>query len=136
MKKIANVLVIILMLTAVVAAGDKTRKYNPEILEKAEKNSLETMDSGFDSLVESAIFNMILFKAYVPNWEFDQILEKLNELSIEGKTASIRYKAQLASLFITYPGLFADIESKGSKNPAELFKVIANRIETNFYAVN
>ena len=135
MKNITKVLIAVILLTVAINAGDKTHEYKKEYLQRAEQNSLATMNGEMNALVESAIYNMILFKSYVPNWQFDEILEKLNELSIDGKTASIRYKAQLASIFITYPQLFVDVKTSG-ENASDLFKVIANRIETNVLAAN
>jgi predicted TIM-barrel fold metal-dependent hydrolase len=136
MKNITRILVAVIFLSLAVSAGEKNREYKKEYLQRAEQNSLVTLDGDMNSLVESAIYNMILFKSNVPNWKFDEILDKLNELSIDGKTASIRYKAQLASLYINYPELFVGVNAEGGTNASEVFKEIANKIETKLIAVN
>ena len=136
MKNITRILVAVTLLSLAVSAGEKNREYKKEYLQRAEQNSLVTLDGDMNSLVESAIYNMILFKSNVPNWKFGEILDKLNELSIDGKTASIRYKAQLASLYINYPELFVGVNAKSGTNASEVFKEIANKIETKLIAVN
>lgn len=137
MKKVNKVFVIILLLSLFgIELSAQSRSYNEEYLKRAEKNSIQTMNSELNSLVESVIFNMLIFKDNFPNWEYQNIVKKLNELAVNGRTVSIRYKAQLASMFISNPELFEDMEIVQKDNPNKYFLEIASRVERNFVASN
>ncbi len=135
-NRILSLALLVLLFVTALEAGSKDKRYSNEYLKKAENNSIFTMKEGINPLVESTIYNMIAFKSYVPDWTFDRIVETLNTLSIEGNTASIRYRAQLASLFITYPQLFEDVTVPGSEKAEELFKTLSDRIENKLFASN
>ncbi len=136
MKQIKKILVLVLFLALSLELSAQTRSLSNDYLERAEKNSIITMDSDLNSLVESVIFNMLIFKDNFPNWEYDSIVGKLNELAVTGRTVSIRYKAQLASMFISNPEMFNDMKIIEKENPNKYFLEIASRVERTLVASN
>ena len=79
---------------------------------------------------------MIIFKSAFPEWKFDKIVNKLNDLSIEGKTLSIRYKAQLASTYIINYSMFEDLKITEKDNPTKYFMIIADKMQKSLIAAN
>ena len=134
MKTKITVLLILLVVTLNVSAQEYSVSDN--FLSRAEKNFIATMNSDVNSLVESAIFNMLLFKNKFPEWDFESIISKLNSLAVEGKTLPIRYKAQLASIYINYSEMFSNIKIIEKDNPTKYFRLISEKIENNLVASN
>ena len=142
MKAIAKTLTLVILFTFFennVAA--QVPNYSDETLKNVEKMSIQSMDSDMNSLVESVIFNMVAFKVYRPDWDFDEILTKLNDLSLNGNSVTIRYKAQLASLFISHYSMFDSVIANNTAEffklgSAEFFKLVADRFQHEMVAVN
>ena len=136
MKLTLKTLTVIVLFLFTLTISAQPYNYSYDYLKRAEKNSLQTMDSELNSLVESVIFNMIVFKNAYPEWKFDNIVEKLNDLTVDGKTLSIRYKAQLASTFINNYSMFNDVKIEEKNNPAKYFMIIADRMQKSLIASN
>ena len=89
------------------------------------------------AVAESAIYSVIVLKKYYPNNDFDDLKDMINDLAADGKTATLRYKAQLASLYFEYPALFKNIEfEKTTENPDKYFKMISDKLVDNTLALN
>jgi hypothetical protein len=132
--KTSILLIIMMAVTFNLTAAEKL--LNEKSLNRAEQNFLVTMDSDLNSLVESAIFNMIMFKDKYPEWNFNNINQKLNDLVIEGNSLSIRYKAQLVSMFLSNPELFERIEITEKDNPAKYFRILSEQLTNRIVAAN
>jgi hypothetical protein len=132
--KTSILLIIMMAVTFNLTAAEKL--LNEKSLNRAEQNFLVTMDSDLNSLVESAIFNMIMFKDKYPEWNFKNINQKLNDLVIEGNSLSIRYKAQLVSMFLSNPELFERIEITEKDNPAKYFRILSEQLTNRIVAAN
>jgi hypothetical protein len=132
--KTSILLIIMMAVTFNLTAAEKL--LNEKSLNRAEQNFLVTMDSDLNSLVESAIFNMIMFKDKYPEWNFNNINQKLNDLVIEGNSLSIRYKAQLVSMFLSNPELFERIEITEKDNPAKYFRILSEQLMNRTVAAN
>jgi hypothetical protein len=132
--KTSILLIIMMAFTFNLTAAEKL--LNEKSLNRAEQNFLVTMDSDLNSLVESAIFNMIMFKDKYPEWNFKNINQKLNDLVIEGNSLSIRYKAQLVSMFLSNPELFERIEITEKDNPAKYFRILSEQLTNRIVAAN
>jgi hypothetical protein len=132
--KTSILLIIMMAVTFNLTAAEKL--LNEKSLNRAEQNFLVTMDSDLNSLVESAIFNMIMFKDKYPEWNFKNINQKLKDLVIEGNSLSIRYKAQLVSMFLSNPELFERIEITEKDNPAKYFRILSEQLTNRIVAAN
>lgn len=121
------VFALMLSLTAnIFAQGAKTEK---EQLNNITVNSLYGLKSEINSIVESTLFVVLQVKEKYPYADYNRLIDRLNELAVEGKTPSIRYKAQLASLYINYFYLFSDIKFTDKENPDKYFKMISEKLE-------
>lgn len=105
-------------------------------LKMAELNSIVSLENKVNSVVESAIFNMLIFKDRYPEWNFSNITEKLNDLSVNGNSIVIRYKAQLASMYLNNSAMFGSLNITEKENPAKYFRQIAETVESNLVASN
>lgn len=100
------------------------------------RNALYGMNSELPAIVESSLFITLQLKSRYPNEDYKKLLGKLNELAQNGSTLSIKYKAQLASLFINYYDLFKDVTIFESENPGLSFKMISSKVENNSLTLN
>lgn len=100
------------------------------------KGALYGMSSEIPSIVESSLFIVLQLKSRYPNEDYKKLLGKLNELAQNGSTLSIKYKAQLTSLFINYYDLFKDVTIFESENPDLSFKMISSKVENNTLTLN
>ena len=126
-----------LLIFAAVTLNTTAQEYKvtENFLHRAEENFINTMDSDINSLVESAIFNMIIFKSKYPEWNYKDIQNKLNKLAVDGNSLQIRYKAQLVSMFISNPEMFQNIEVIDKDNPAKYFRLISDKLQNEIVAL-
>ncbi len=103
---------------------------------KAQRQWLSALDSENDGVVEASIAHLTKMKLAVPDAECPKVAEKLRELSVEGRTTTIRCKANLAAM------VFADAESFRMDNldsyvePEDLFAAVAARVQQILLASN
>lgn len=106
----------------------------------AEKRIADQIQSSLKSdnqgVVESTIFISLALKDIYPEANINKVVNKLNDLVADGSTPVIKYKAQLASIFYTYPTLFSDIKVNTKENPETYFKMISERLVNNSLASN
>jgi hypothetical protein len=130
------------LLVAIVLIGASTNilasKPNPQrpFEEKCIKQFVYSTDNSIPAIVESSLGVVLQLKNVYPNQNYNRIIDKLEDLASNGPTVSIRYKAQLAKIYFNYYDLFKDIDTSDSENAEKVFKMIANTIENNTFAVN
>jgi len=132
---ISRAMVIVLLFVfsiAIFAQEPKTEQF----INKAKKNYLLSMDSNLNSIVESAIFITMEMKDRYPEYDYSKLINRLNELAIEGNTPTLRYKAQLASLYFNFYPMFSDIKIIDRENPDLFFRQISERLEQRPVAAN
>jgi len=103
-------------------------KKDEQYINKVKSCFINTLNSDYNSIVESSIFITMDLKSRYPSENYDNLIDKLNELAVEGKTPTIRYKAQLASLYFNYQNLFADIKFTDKENPEQYFQQISEKL--------
>lgn len=119
---------LMLSLTAnIFAQGAKAEKAQ---IEQITINSIYGMNSEYSSIVESTLFVVLQVKERYPDEDYDKLIDRLNDLAVEGNTPSIRYKAQLASLYFNYYDLFNDIKITDKENPDKYFKLISEKLSS------
>ena len=132
---ISKAMVIVLMFvfsTSIFAQGPKAEQF----INKAKENYLRSMDSDYNSVVESTIFVTMEMKDRYPEFDYSKLIDRFNELAIEGNTPTLRYKAQLASLYFNFYSMFSDIKIVNKENPEIFFKQISERLEQHPVAAN
>jgi len=84
------------------------RTYKMKII--AKKNCVFSLQRNIVGIQASAILTVLQFNRKFPNENIKEIKKILNSLAISSKYPSIRVKAQLASMVLNYPLLFANIK--------------------------
>jgi hypothetical protein len=110
------------------------RSYEKADMMKLERYFMGSLDHPIDGVVESAIREVTRLKLVQPLCCSESIVEKLHELSIEGRTPAMRYKAALASIVFDNPSLFTREGFVEYANGEELFAAIAKRLEKDVLA--
>jgi hypothetical protein len=113
-----------------------TSSYEKANLQQIERNFLGSLGHPVDGVVESAIREIARLKLAQPLCCSGAIIEKLHELSIEGRTPAIRYKAALTSILFENPTMFENERLFEYSNGEELFTAIARRLEKQFLTTN
>lgn len=136
-SKSVKVLTTVLILSVTTNLFAQNPSSQKSVINQITTNSLYGLKSDYSSVIESTLFVILQVKDRYPNANYDKLIDRLNELAIDGKTPSIRYKAQLASLYYNYHDLFAEIKFVEKENPDKYFKMIAEKIESqSILAVN
>jgi hypothetical protein len=104
--------------------------------DKCIKQVVYSIDNSIPAIVESQIRVALELKNSYPNENLSKVVDKLDDLASNGASASIRYKAQLARIYFNYFNQFKDLDTSNSENPEQIFRMIANRIESNTFAAN
>jgi hypothetical protein len=102
--------------------------YRSADMQKLERNFLGSLNHPNDGVVESAIREVARLKLVQPLCCSEAIVERLHELTIEGRTPAIRYKAALASILFENPEMFGVEGTVEFANEEELFTAIAHRL--------
>lgn len=130
------VLITAIVFTADVFAKDSTAAKSKIDYQRIIKISQSSLENDVPGIVEGSIYNVILLKKYYPNADYSEIIEKLNKISDSFPVASIKYKAHLASMYLTMSNGI-DIHPLSNVYDHEyLFKQIAEQLETKLLVAN
>ncbi len=134
LSKVMAIALVFVFSASIFAQGSKTE----QLINKAKQSYLYSMGSDYNSVVESAIFYTMEMKDRYPEFNYGKLIDRFNELAIDGKTPVLRYKAQLASLYFNFYPMFADIKiaDVDKENPDLFFKQISERLEQRPVAAN
>ena len=109
------------------------------ILEKAYKVCPLSLESNIQGIVESSIYNVILLKKYYPAADYSWIIDKLNEISEKNTDPTIRFKAHLASTYLSFSSLI-NVQPKSHKmhefDSEYIFKQITDQLENKLFVSN
>lgn len=103
--------------------------YSQQKMDRIKKMYDVAMNSDVPGLVESGIYQVILMKHFYPEQNFSDLIETIDQLSLDGKTLQIRYKAQLASIYLKNSAEFSDIRLESVPDPVPFFKLLSARVE-------
>ena len=126
MKKVI-LLVGLMMITSGYGQVSKSVKQAPA-------NYLVALRSENQAVVESAIFYSVKFKLFYEDQDCEALGNELKELSINGKSETIRLKAFLAGYFLNNPELLTKIEKVNYKDSNLFFQMLANTLQEKILA--
>jgi hypothetical protein len=131
--RIAYTLLLTLIYAVTVFSGSSfaTEKKAPKktVVQRAFEVFPPSLESDYQGIVESTIYNVILLKKYYPNENYSKFISKLNEIAEENTDPALRYKAHLASIYLTFSDMI-EIQPKEHAFEREyLFKQITDQIE-------
>lgn len=130
LKTAVVVLILLAFSIRIDAQPNYSEKGRPDI-EKALKIFPESLKSNVPGIVESTIYNIVVYKKYFPEKDYNKILSVLNTVARENENPAIRYKAYLAEMYINAG---SKIEVKPVTPASEheyIFIQIADQLEKN-----
>jgi hypothetical protein len=95
----------------------------------AKSNYLMGLRSDNAGLKESSLMQTAVIKTLYPDVNFEDVKNVADSLAVNGKTASIRYKAYLASNVLENPAWFAKRGYQASDDPDKFFSTVASQLQ-------
>lgn len=105
-----------------------------QIVKRAPANYLVALRSENQEVIESAIFYSVKFKLFYEDQDCETLRKELRDLSINGKSESIRLKAFLASYFLNSPELLTKIQKLNYKDSNAFFQMLADTLQEKILA--
>jgi hypothetical protein len=79
-------------------------------LDKALDAYMRGLNHTLPAIVESSMFNLLVLRIDYPEIDYTEALKKLDEISVNGKTSVLRYKAYVTTEYLKNPTLFLDVD--------------------------
>lgn len=132
MKKIA---IYVFLFTFLVLGTTATMAQNPKINAKlVTENIVSSLNYDIEGIVEATIYNTLFLTKYYPDAQIGEVLDALNDVATNSKNPVLRYKAQLAVLYITNYGK-DDLNMENSKgDQSEAFRKISEKLQNSLLA--
>lgn len=111
--------------------------YTPTVtvLKKAYEVCPQSLDSNVPGIVEASIYNVILLKKYYPTADYSSIVNKLNKIAEKNMDPSIRFKAHLASIYLSFSEII-NVQPKFIFDHEYIYKQITDQLEKNLVVKN
>jgi len=113
MKKIT--IIMIFAVTSLLIAGPTETVLVTKDISQIEAAYVVDLTHTNHGIVESALYCIIKMKAQIPDQDFVRISRVINRLARTGDTPVIRYKANLAKLFMEDPALTKCLSAENMK---------------------
>jgi len=107
MKALKIIITLIFIMSFGQAFGQTSKTLNAAL-----PNYYKALNSNNTGMVESAIENLIILKMVAPELDFQDAINKMNELTENGRTDVIKYKAFIGHLYLENPERFKWISDK------------------------
>ncbi len=98
-------------------------------LESSLPNYYKALNSGNDGMIESAIENLVKLKIMAPDLDYSKAAEKLEQLTEDGETDQIQYKAFIASLYLQHPERFNWLSSEDTNKKLQMAEDMLAKLE-------
>jgi len=109
--------------------------YNQSVnLDNLRANFLNALNSENKGVVESAIYVSIQFKNKFPNENVSTLVEALERIVKENDNERVRYKAQLAKMYINNSEWFKNLEVNSIKYEKEVYLSIAQTLSGKLFS--
>lgn len=100
------------------------------------ENLIHSLNHNVDGVVEASIYNTLFLSKYYPDANIKKVLNELNEIAISSINPVLRYKAQLAVLYITnYSNEELRLEDY-KENQSDIFRMISSKLENSLLVSN
>ena len=126
MRTLAKSLLAALIITTFAFAGQR-----PVDTEKVTKNFLKGLNHENQGVVESTIRVVVLMKIKYPNADYDEIIDKLEELIMEGPNKNIRIKALIASDYLNNFEQYNWLKNGNYDEGDQLFDIYLSKMSLN-----
>ncbi len=137
-RNISKVLVIVFsLLTLGTGFAQPTQsRYGNKVLEQGLKVFPVYLNSDYEGIVESTIYNIVVMKSYFPNANYKDLIDKLNDVAQDNSNPSIRYKAHLASMYLTFGNNIKVVSAEAGYDHEKVFRQIADQLEKELLVSN
>ena len=105
-------------------------------VELAKKNLMIGLHSENTGLVESCVKMVAKVKLFAPSADVAELQEVLDELSVTHPSATVRYKAYIASNICSDPEWFAKENSVVTADEDQFFIKAARRLQQKLFGLN
>lgn len=133
MKKVVFNLVLVVLTVVTISATNfgeqKTSALSKKMIEIALQEFPSSLNLAVPGVVESTIYNIVLVKNYFPDEDYSKIIKALNKVAQSDDNPSIRFKAHLALIYLTYG---SNIELKPIHDTYDheyIFKQLSEQLE-------
>jgi hypothetical protein len=106
----------------------------PRSVKLAPKNYQVALQSKIEAVVESAIFYSVKFKLFYEDQNCEVLENELKNLSVNGKSESIRFKAFLAGYYLNTPEMLTKIDKINYKDSNLFFQMLADTLQAKILA--
>ncbi len=139
MKRIGRFILIVFslmtMFSTYISAQDNKFTPKESVVERAYNACPSSLDSEIPGIVESTIYNIVCIKKFYPQANYSDIISKLNDISEKNSDPSIRFKAHLATIYLSL-GDMIDVKPEVGKFEHEyIFKQITEQLENKLLVV-
>ncbi len=125
-------LYIVLFAMMVMTASNSMAQRNENFSELVTKNIIESLKHDIEGVVEASIYNSIFLSKYYPEAKINRVLDELNKIIVHSNNPALRYKAQLAVLYISnYSSDELNLDNF-KDDQTELFRVISDKLQDTF----
>lgn len=100
-------------------------------LEKAIQVFPASLKSDIPGIVESTIYNIVVYKNYFPEKNYDKIANILSSVAHENYDPAIRYKAYLAEMYLNSSANVSLKPESPAQDHEYIFIQIADQLEKN-----
>ena len=138
MKTLRNSLAVLTAVVIFSASGyAQGSDYAPKesVLKKAYEVCPKSLNSDIPGIVEAGIYNVILLKKYYPTADYSNIMDKLNSIAEKNMDPSIRFKAHLASIYLSFNEII-NVQPVFNFDHEYIYKQITNQLEKNLVVKN
>ena len=129
--KTAVVVLILLAFSIRIDAQPNYNVKNRPDLEKAMQIFPESLRSDIPGIVESTIYNVVVYKSIFPEKNFDDVVNVLNTVARENEDPAIRYKAYLAEMYLNSTANLSLKPESPAQDHEYIFIQIADQLEKN-----
>lgn len=138
-KKILDVVLAFVISAAVFSANAEVKsqyKFSDAFYQKTLKVFQSSLESDIPGIVESTIYNVVVLKKYYPSADYNKIVNELNDIAVDNASPAIRYKAHLASMYLTLNGIVVVHPIRNTYEHEYIFKQISEQLENKLLTSN
>ncbi len=100
------------------------------------QNFEANLQSPVTGVVETTIGHIIWLRLVRPDVNMDRLQDELSDVAAGGPTASIRYRASLASMVLYSPTLFSSLLGRSYASANDLFATVSGRAQETLIGQN
>ena len=125
MKTFTIIIFTLIFIIANIAAQAQSAK----TLKAALPNYYNALNSNNDGAIESAIENLVKLKIHAPDLDYSKVAKRLDQLTAQGNTGEIKYKAFVAYLYLEDAERFNWISSENRDKKLKIVEELFVRLE-------